>query len=144
MNGKCAMVVLSKVEKEKKTNDRNENEADAQPDIDQNKVNPNNADQTTKPSKPTDPPSTVPAVVKRPLEPDPNPGKTPLERLLWKINLSRYYDALSKAGYDKKDLKKLEDLAKNEAKFEDVCKKAGLKLGHIRKLHHAVLDPSYP
>ena len=45
------------------------------------------------------------------------------QHVRWKINLSRYYDALSKAGYDKKDLKKLEDLAKNEAKFEDVCKK---------------------
>ncbi|GAB5362144.1 hypothetical protein AAMO2058_000773100 [Amorphochlora amoebiformis] len=80
----------------------------------------------------------------RPKKPDPNPGKTALERLLWKIRLTQYYKSLSKAGYDKKDLRKLEELVNNTSKFDDMCKKIGMRQGHIRKLAHALKDPSYP
>mmetsp|Transcript_2286 Transcript_2286/g.3249 ORF Transcript_2286/g.3249 Transcript_2286/m.3249 type:complete len:141 (-) Transcript_2286:324-746(-) len=103
--------------------------------------------------KPTETAATSTEPVKRkarktkPAEPDvndPNPGKTPLERLLWHIKLLEYYPALQKAGFDKGNLSKLEELAKDEGAFKEMCKKAGLKIGHIRKFSHALLDSSYP
>mmetsp|Transcript_16188 Transcript_16188/g.24415 ORF Transcript_16188/g.24415 Transcript_16188/m.24415 type:complete len:137 (+) Transcript_16188:47-457(+) len=72
---------------------------------------------------------------------DPNPGKTPLERLLWNTKLSSYYSSLKKAGYDKRDLTKLSELAKDRNKFNNVCEKAGMKYGHIRRLHLAIVSP---
>eukprot|EP00466_Bigelowiella_natans_P008063 jgi/Bigna1/87949/estExt_fgenesh1_pg.C_260068 len=74
---------------------------------------------------------------------DPNPGKSPLERLLWEIRLSEYYKGLAKAGFDN-DLKKITDKAKDEDGFENMCSKVGMKAGHIHKLRLALLDSSYP
>jgi hypothetical protein len=58
---------------------------------------------------------------------DPNPGKTPLERLLWAENMTQYYKKLSDAGYDKSDLSKLEQLAADKKKFEARCKKVSTR-----------------
>lgn len=57
----------------------------------------------------------------------------------WKIKLTQYYEPLKSAGYDKKDLKNLEDLARNHDKFEEMCKKVQqISTSHI--LNEAILS----